>query len=71
MVEERAGWWAELFNTPCVVFASEEAHIAPLVATGAEFIALGSGEGQPLFGIGDTVRRALQIIAETPAPQRD
>ena len=71
MVLERAEWWAELFNTPCVAFASEEANIAPLVATGAEFIGLGVESFQHPDGIGALIKRALTIIAETPAPQRD
>ena len=71
MVQERAEWWAELFNTPCVAFASEEAHVAPLVATGAEFIGLGAHSFDHPDGIGAVVQQALTIIAQTPAPQRD
>ena len=71
MVLERAEGWAELFNTPCVAFASEEAHIAPLVATGAEFIGLGAESFHHPDGIGAVIGRALAIIAQTPAPQRD
>ena len=69
-VLERAEWWAELFNTPCVAYASEEAHIAPLVATGAEFIGLGPESFNHPDGIGALVAKALALIAETPAPQR-
>lgn len=71
MVEERANWWAELFNTPCVVFASEESHIAPLVATGAEFVALRLDSTSSREERTATVRQALEIIAKTPAPQHD
>jgi thiamine-phosphate pyrophosphorylase len=71
MVLERAEWWAELFNTPCVAFASEKAHIAPLVATGAEFIGLGVQSFDHPDGIAAVIGQALAIIAETPAPQRD
>jgi len=70
MVLERAEWWAELFNTPCVAYASEQAHIAPLVATGAEFIGLGPESFNHPDGIGAVIAKALAIIAETPAPQR-
>jgi len=69
-VLERTEWWAELFNTPCVAFASETAHIAPLVATGAEFIGLGDVVFADPRGPEETVRQALALIAETPAPQR-
>jgi thiamine-phosphate pyrophosphorylase len=40
-VIERTAWWAEIFQTPCVAYAADEAMIAPLAATHAEFIALG------------------------------
>lgn len=38
---ERARWWAEIFNVPCIAYAPDLDAIAPLAATGAEFIALG------------------------------
>jgi thiamine-phosphate pyrophosphorylase len=38
---ERAGWWAELFETPCVAYAPDPDAIQPLAHTKAEFIALG------------------------------
>lgn len=40
-VIERAAWWAEIFETPCVAYAPDAEAIAPLVETGAEFVALG------------------------------
>lgn len=40
-VVERAAWWAEIFETPCVAFAPSLDAVAPLAATQAEFIALG------------------------------
>ena len=39
-VIERAGWWAEIFETPCVVFAPRLDDVPALAATGAEFVAL-------------------------------
>jgi thiamine-phosphate pyrophosphorylase len=41
-VIERCQWWAEVFTTPCVGYAAEEAMLKPLAATGVEFVALGS-----------------------------
>jgi thiamine-phosphate pyrophosphorylase len=38
---ERAAWWAELFETPCVAYAAAVEMVAPLAGTRAEFIALG------------------------------
>lgn len=39
--EERVAWWAELLELPCVAYADNLDEIAPLVAAGADFIALG------------------------------
>lgn len=38
---ERAEWWAEIFNVPCVAYAPELEAVALLAATGTDFIALG------------------------------
>jgi len=40
-VEERIGWWAEVFEAPCVGYAAALDEVAPLVEAGADFIALG------------------------------
>jgi len=40
-VAERVAWWAELFEVPCVGFAASLDELEPLVAAGADFIALG------------------------------
>lgn len=37
---ERIEWWSQLFEVPCVAFALTGDEIAPLVAAGADFIAL-------------------------------
>ncbi|GBU19592.1 Thiamine-phosphate synthase [Methylobacterium jeotgali] len=42
-VAERAAWWAEIFETPCIAVATREEDIAALGATGAEFVGLESG----------------------------
>jgi thiamine-phosphate pyrophosphorylase len=38
--QERVAWASELFELPCAAFANEMNEIAPLVASGADFIAL-------------------------------
>ena len=38
---ERVGWWAEVFEIPCVALASGLDEIGPLTAAGADFVALG------------------------------
>jgi len=37
---ERVAWWADLFEAPCVGYAGSADDIAPLVAAGADFVAL-------------------------------
>lgn len=41
-VIERAAWWAEIFETPCVAYAPDAESVPALVETGAEFVALGA-----------------------------
>ncbi len=38
---ERVGWWAELFEIPCVAYARELGDITALAAAGADFVAVG------------------------------
>ena len=40
-IEERVGWWAEVFEAPCVGFAASFDEVAPLAKAGADFVALG------------------------------
>ena len=37
---ERVSWWAEVFETPCVAFATTLDEIGPLVEAGADFVAV-------------------------------
>lgn len=39
-IAERAGWWAEIFNVPCVAHAANLADVATLTKVGADFISL-------------------------------
>lgn len=56
-VIERAGWWAEIFETPCVAYAPDAESIVPLVETGAEFLAL----GEWIFAEGVDIRAQVGI----------
>jgi thiamine-phosphate pyrophosphorylase len=40
-VIERAAWWAEIFETPCIAYCPDAASVPALAETGAEFLALG------------------------------
>ena len=39
-VVERAEWWAELFQTPCVVYVPDVQHVTAAAATGAASLAV-------------------------------
>lgn len=41
-VVERAQWWVEIFQTPCVAYAPDLEAVAPLASAGVEFVALGA-----------------------------
>lgn len=61
-VVERAAWWAEIFETPCVAFAPSLEAVETLAATQAEFVALGDAvwthEGGPALA----VKAAAEIL---------
>jgi thiamine-phosphate pyrophosphorylase len=62
-VAERAGWWAEIFETPCVAFAPTLDAVPRLAATGAEFVALGEAVWAHPDGPAAAVRLALDALA--------
>ncbi|KQP04126.1 thiamine monophosphate synthase [Methylobacterium sp. Leaf99] len=63
-VLDRATWWTEIFETPCIAVAHDRSEVAALVATGAEFLGLESalwmGDGADLASI-----QAMITAAET------
>jgi thiamine-phosphate pyrophosphorylase len=67
-VAERAAWWAEIFETPCVAFAPSLEAVPLLAATGAEFIALGDAVWTHAEGPAAAVRAALEAL---PAPAEE
>jgi thiamine-phosphate pyrophosphorylase len=69
-VLERAGWWAEVFQTPCVAFVPSLGDVAAMAATGCEFVALGDAVFTHPEGPAAAVRSALAAIAAAPAPLR-
>lgn len=69
-VIERAGWWAEIFETPCVAYAPDAEAIEPLVETGAEFVALGAwafAEGQDIRALVEAANAAMSACAARKA----
>jgi thiamine-phosphate pyrophosphorylase len=61
-VIERASWWAEIFETPCVAFAPTIADVPKLAATGAEFVALGEAVWDDEAGPAAAIRDALSRL---------
>lgn len=69
-VIERAGWWAEIFETPCVAYAPDAEAIEPLVETGAEFVALGAwafAEGQDIRALVEAANAVMSACAARKA----
>jgi thiamine-phosphate pyrophosphorylase len=65
---ERIEWWAELFTVPCVGFAAEPHEMGPLVAAGADFVAVGDGIWNDSRGPGAALAEAArQLAAPEPA----
>jgi thiamine-phosphate pyrophosphorylase len=61
-VIERAAWWAEIFETPCVAYAPSLAAVSDLVRTGAEFIGL----GEAVWSNSDGPQAAIEVARSTP-----
>ncbi|HEV2557125.1 MAG TPA: thiamine phosphate synthase [Microvirga sp.] len=66
-VAERAAWWAEIFETPCVAYAPTLDAVPALAATGAEFVALGDAVWSHPEGPAPAVRQALGRLAGVEA----
>ena len=64
-VEERASWWAEIFNVPCVAYAHHPDRALALARTGAEFVALCDGVWDEPASIADTIRAVARALAES------
>lgn len=61
---ERVGWWAELFNTPCVARAKTLAEVAPLARAGADFVMLDDAVWADPRGPAAAVAEALAALQE-------
>jgi thiamine-phosphate pyrophosphorylase len=62
-VTERATWWAEIFETPCVAYAPSLEAVETLAATHAEFIALGDAVWNHPDGPAAAVKTAAETLA--------
>jgi thiamine-phosphate pyrophosphorylase len=69
-VIERAAWWAEIFETPCVAYAPDADALPALVETGAEFVALGEwafAEDQDIRALVEAANAAIAAFAARKA----
>ena len=64
-VEERAAWWAEIFETPCVAYAPDLEAVARLREAGVDFVALGRSVWDAPDGEA-ACRAALAVLAAAP-----
>lgn len=69
-IVERVGWWAEVFQTPCVAFVHDLSDVQAMTETGCEFVALGDAVFGHAAGPGEAVRIALAAIAAATVPER-
>ena len=68
-VADRVAWWAEVFEAPCVGFAGSIEDVAPLVAAGADFVALGDflwHDPDSIAATMNEVARNLRLREQTP-----
>jgi thiamine-phosphate pyrophosphorylase len=63
-VMERTGWWAELFEVPCVAFAPDLAAVAVLADAGADFVALGNAVWHHDKGPDEAIALADRILKQ-------
>lgn len=73
-IAERLGWWAELFEPPCVGYATSREEVAEFVAAGADFILVDDlvwadprGAEAALAEIGADIKRAYTAVPVTAA----
>ncbi len=69
-VAERAAWWAEIFETPCVAYAPSLEAVETLAATNAEFIGLGDAVWSHPGGPAAGVKAAADILARQQEASR-
>ena len=73
-IAERIGWWAELFEPPCVGYAASRDETSEFVMAGADFILVGDmiwqdsrGPATALADVGQAIRQAY---AATRQPEK-
>ncbi|HML07543.1 MAG TPA: thiamine phosphate synthase [Xanthobacteraceae bacterium] len=66
---ERIRWWAELFESPCIGYASGLDEVAPLKEAGADFVALGDWIWTHAIGPAAAIATAAaRLLAPSSSP---
>lgn len=60
---ERVAWWAEIFNVPCVAYATKLDEVASLAHAGADFVALGEAVWTDSRGVVPALEDAAHVLA--------
>jgi thiamine-phosphate pyrophosphorylase len=66
---ERVGWWAEIFETPCVAYADSIPAAGTLAEAGADFVALGDAiwdSSSPAAAVREAYGRVASVGVATP-----
>jgi thiamine-phosphate pyrophosphorylase len=66
-IAERLGWWAELFEPPCVGFAVSLEEAREFAAAGADFVLVGDFIWNDARGAGVALKEAEQAIQQAHA----
>ncbi|ARN81880.1 thiamine phosphate synthase [Methylocystis bryophila] len=66
-IEDHLRWWAEIFTTPCVAFASNPAEATRFAHAGADFIMLGDSVWSDPRGPGAAIQDVLDALAREEA----
>ncbi len=65
-LEDRAAWWAEIFQTSCVVVSPDLGSVPAIAATGADFVGLADAVWRHEAGPEAAISEALRAIARVP-----
>ena len=66
---DRVGWWAEVFEVPCVAYAARLDEIDALAAAGADFVAVGGAVFDDPRGLRAALAEAAARLGNRgPAP---
>jgi thiamine-phosphate pyrophosphorylase len=76
-IAERLGWWAELFEPPCVGFAASREEAREFAAAGADFVLVGDfiwsdprGTAAALTEVHETIRQAHAAMSRTASAEQ-